>query len=76
VQALGTFAGGSPAAVFGWYQAGNAGAKSQVLTINSGEAQSVTLNPVGATSFDPGAATFGLYANFPITKVTSYSEDT
>lgn len=75
IQTLGTFAGGSPAARFGYYTAGSPTSKTEVLTINSTEAQSVTLNPNGPGSFDPGAATFGLYITFPIFGNTAYSED-
>ncbi len=74
VQALGTFAGGSPAANFGFYPAGLPNAKTQLLSINSGEAQTVALNPLGTNSFNP-TSPFGLYVNFPIFGNTAYSED-
>jgi hypothetical protein len=75
VQALGAFAGGSPVVRFGYYTAGSAASKTELLTVNSGEAQTVSVNPVGSTTFDPGSGTFGLYATFPIFGNTALSED-
>jgi hypothetical protein len=59
---------------FGYYPAGSAGNKTEVLTVPSAEQ---TVNPVtnGNTSFDPGGASFGLYVTFPIFGNTAHSED-
>ncbi|MDB5297094.1 MAG: Fibronectin type 3 protein, partial [Phycisphaerales bacterium] len=75
VQVLGTFAGGSPAAQFGWYTAGSANTRAQLLSVPAADAQTVNPTPTGSTTFDPGSATFGLYSTFPIFGNTAYSED-
>jgi glucose/arabinose dehydrogenase len=75
IQPLATFAGGSPAVRFGYYAAGSTSSRNELFTIGSGEAQSVFQTPVGTTSFDPGTASFGIYATFPIFGNTAYSED-
>jgi hypothetical protein len=77
IQPLASFAAGTPVSQVGWYPAGNrsASARTEVLSVDTPEAQSVNVTPVGSTEFDPGAAPFGLYATFPIFANTAYSED-
>lgn len=75
IQALATFAGGSPAAVVGWYGAGNPAGKKQLFTVSGSTAQSVNPLLSGTTSFDPGAGSFGLYTAFPFLGTTQHSQD-
>jgi hypothetical protein len=74
ITPLGVFAGGTPSVRFGYYPAGSAGNKTEVLTVPSPDQ---TVNPVttGNTSFDPGGGSFGLYVTFPIFGNTAHSED-
>jgi hypothetical protein len=69
-----------PALRFGYYVPGDPTDTTELFSINQSDSQS--LNPIaqGATSFDPGTASFGLYANFPTFtdnshQRLSYSED-
>lgn len=77
IEPLATFAGGSPAVRFGYYNTATPGNRNEVLTLAGGsDAQSV--NPIvasGSTTFDPGAKAFGLYFQFPVLKTLQYSED-
>ena len=75
ITPLAAFAGGSPTVRFGYYAAGSPSSKTEVFTIGSADAQTVNPKAVGSTSFDPGFGAFGLYATFPITGNTAYSED-
>lgn len=76
IQPLAAFAGGSPVVKFGYYTPGSAGAKTQLLSVASGDAQTVNFaSTAAATTFDPGSNSFGLYATFPIFNNTAYSED-
>jgi oligoendopeptidase F len=75
IEPLGTFAGGSPAVRFGYYDAGTPTARTELFTVGSADAQTVNPALVGVTSFDPGAKGFGIYATFPIFGNTAYSED-
>jgi hypothetical protein len=78
IQPLAVFAGGDPAARFGYYPAGNPGGRTQVFSVPGADAQSVVVNANGSTSFDPGSAPFGLFAHFEFPGVlnnTMYSED-
>ncbi|HEV2292878.1 MAG TPA: carbohydrate-binding protein [Tepidisphaeraceae bacterium] len=60
----------------GHYTPGNPTDKTQLFTISSAHEQSVAPVANGATSFDPGAAAFGLYADAPKFGDRSvYSED-
>jgi regulation of enolase protein 1 (concanavalin A-like superfamily) len=79
IQMLAAFnASAAPSVRFGYYSAGEASSTSELFTINNADDQ--TVNPVaqGSTSFDPGSAAFGLYANFPGIGATDthYSETT
>jgi len=69
-----------PALRFGFYTPGDANSESQLFSIDQSDAQTVHPTAQGATSFDPGSATFGLYSNFPTFtdnghQRISYSED-
>ena len=70
-----------PALRLGYYTPGSPSDTSELFSINQSDAQTVNPAAQGATSFDPGSATFGLYAIFPgITTGTGqpdihYSED-
>ena len=75
VEPLAVFASaGTPTIRFGRYNP-STGAKSELLSIT----QAQTVNPPltsGTTSFDPGSATFGLYASAPAFGTrTAFSED-
>jgi regulation of enolase protein 1 (concanavalin A-like superfamily) len=79
IQMLAAFnAAAAPSARFGYYTPGTPSNATELFTINNADDQ--TVNPVaqGATAFDPGSATFGLYANFPGIGATDthYSEST
>jgi hypothetical protein len=66
VQMLASFSLGTPVAErFGYYAAGEPDARTEVFNITSADQQTVNATPKGATSFDPGATVFGLYAAFP-----------
>lgn len=75
IEPLAVFAGGTPAVRFGYYQAGTAGNRTELVYVGAADAQSVNPTLNGTTSFDPGAARFGLYAYFPIFNNYAYSED-
>ena len=64
----------NPSMLFGHYTPGNASAKTQLFTLADTDAQTVNPNPVGSITFDPGSASFGLYATFPSLSRTSYSQ--
>jgi len=77
VELLANFANSvSPSSRFGWYDPGTVAAFNKLFDVGVADAQSV--NPVaqGTTTFDPGNANFGLYAQFPaFTDRAVYSED-
>ena len=45
----------------GYYPAGQPGQKNELFYTPAADAQSVTVHPQGTTTFDPGAAPFGMY---------------
>ena len=55
----------NPAVRFGWYDAGSPTGRQQLFTVSSTEAQSVSTQVNGVTSFDPGAKSFGFYSIWP-----------
>ena len=66
----------TPALRFGWYMAGTSDAKNQMFVVDKADAQSVSPTAIGATAFDPGAATFGLYTSWPgFANTEIFSED-
>ncbi|HEX4794213.1 MAG TPA: Ig-like domain-containing protein [Humisphaera sp.] len=69
IQLLAAFAIGSPiGARVGYYSPGDTSSKQELFTISGAtNAAEQTVDPaaLGATSFDPGAAQFGLYTQFP-----------
>ena len=75
IQPLASFAAGTPVSQVGWYAASDSSSKTQVLSVNTAEGQTVNVTPAGSTQFDPGSTVFGLYASFPIFTNTAYSED-
>jgi hypothetical protein len=74
IEPLAAYAGGTPSFRFGYYAAGTADARTELL-VGAADAQTVNPAVAGTTSFDPGASRFGLYAYFPIFNNTAYSED-
>jgi fibronectin type 3 domain-containing protein/glucose/arabinose dehydrogenase len=75
IEPLAVFAGGTPAVRFGYYQAGTAESRTELVWVSQADAQTVNPTLNGTTSFDPGNARFGLYAYFPIFDNYAYSED-
>jgi len=79
IEVLANFANSvSPSSRFGWYEPGNVGAYAlnRLFNVGQTDAQSVNVTPQGVTSFDPGAASFGIYGQFPaFTDRIVYSED-
>jgi regulation of enolase protein 1 (concanavalin A-like superfamily) len=70
----------SPASRFGYYIPGDRTDRTELFSIGQGDSQTVNPTANGATSFDPGSGSFGLYANFPTftdngQQRISYSED-
>jgi hypothetical protein len=69
----------NPIVGFGWYRAGDAGAKAELFTVSNSPAsngQTVNVNLTGSLSFDPGANAFGLYSRWPFFENRHvYSED-
>jgi len=66
----------SPAVRFGWYDAGSPQGKNELFWVRSADAQSVLPPADGATSFDPGARSFGFYSMWPgFGSREIYSED-
>jgi len=70
-----------PVLRFGYYTPGDPTDRTELFTINQSDAQTMNPTAIGATSFDPGASTFGLYAIFPGVTTSNgqpdihYSED-
>lgn len=69
-----------PALRFGYYTPGNPNDRNELFSVGQADAQTVNPTPVGSTSFDPGANSFGLYTVFPTFtdnghQRISYSED-
>jgi hypothetical protein len=64
---FGVGASNSPTVNFGWYSSGNKDDKNQLLTLTGTGQTTQTVNPnlSGATSFDPGSASFSFYMLFP-----------
>ena len=58
-------ASAQPTVRFGYYTPGDPTDQTELFTIGQADAQTVNPNLLGATSFDPGSSTFGLYAVFP-----------
>ncbi|MDB5297216.1 MAG: domain containing protein, partial [Phycisphaerales bacterium] len=75
IEPLAAYAGGSPSVKFGYYPAGTADARTELLTVPGSDVQSVNPGISGTTTFDPGTSRFGLYAYFPIFTNYAYSED-
>ncbi|NJL57114.1 hypothetical protein HC928_19700 [bacterium] len=83
VEVLATFGVNfNPVSRVGWYVAGSPNARNEVFTVNpntGGNNNHQSLNPLttGLNSFNPGAATFGLYSFWPpaIFNWTVFSED-
>ena len=65
----------------GYYTPGNPTAQNELFYVGQSDAQIVDPTALGATSFNPGSAPFGLYGVFPGTTIPSgqldvhYSED-
>ena len=55
----------TPALMFGYYEAGSGGMKTQLFTVPTADAQSVNVTTNGITSFEPGSKSFGLYTTWP-----------
>ncbi|HXE52258.1 MAG TPA: hypothetical protein VN541_04550 [Tepidisphaeraceae bacterium] len=70
-----------PAVRFGYYAPGDPTDRTELFWVNQSDAQTVNPTPQGATSFDPGNNTFGLFAEFPGISTSNgqpdihYSED-
>ena len=74
-------AASQPVLRFGYYVPGDPTDQTELFTIKQSDAQTVNPTAQGATSFDPGNNTFGLYAIYPGVSTpngqpdTHYSED-
>jgi hypothetical protein len=55
----------SPTVRAGWYQSGNTNSATELFTVASQYAQSVSPVATGNTSFDPGSGAFSLYTKWP-----------
>ncbi|MDB5303684.1 MAG: hypothetical protein JWM97_1233, partial [Phycisphaerales bacterium] len=86
IQVLASFnaagAANAPLVRFGYYTPGSTSSldKNELFTLAQADAQTTNPTPLGSTSFDPGAASFGLYSIFPHFTDSghsriSYSED-
>ncbi len=83
IQPMAVFSAASaPSVRFGYYTPGVTSARTQLFTVGAADAQTVNPNFIGSTTFDPGAAAFGLYATFPVftnadgvTQRDAFSED-
>ena len=81
IETLAAFSGDTfaqPAAILGWYT--STGSLTELLRYGSGDAgQHQEMNPTvqsGATQFDPGAVSFGMYSQWPVFPGrTVYSEN-
>jgi regulation of enolase protein 1 (concanavalin A-like superfamily) len=66
IQLLASFdVNNNPAARFGYYTPGDPNDRTELFSIGQSDSQTVNPTALGATSFDPGTSTFGLYGNFP-----------
>lgn len=66
VQVLASFGIGSPiVSRMGYYAAGSPNTRTELFSLGQADQQTVDPTPLGATSFDPGSAAFGLFAAFP-----------
>lgn len=66
IQVLASFGIGSPiVSRMGYYSAGSPAARTELFSVGQADQQTVDPTPLGATSFDPGSALFGLFAAFP-----------
>jgi hypothetical protein len=54
-----------PAVKLGWYEPGTSQSRQELLMVDVDDAQSVTPNFNGSTSFDPGGNAFGIYSVWP-----------
>ncbi|KKL26235.1 hypothetical protein LCGC14_2397320, partial [marine sediment metagenome] len=56
-----------PVTAFGWYTSGDATSVNEIFTVGNSSGNGQTLNPTinGATTFDPGIASFGFYSRWP-----------
>ncbi|HZL36013.1 MAG TPA: Ig-like domain-containing protein, partial [Tepidisphaeraceae bacterium] len=74
-------ASAQPSLRFGYYTPGDATNPTELFAISNADDQTMNPSLLGATSFDPGGATFSLYATFPGISTgsslpdTHYSED-
>jgi len=74
-------AASQPVLRFGYYTPGDPTDQTELFTLMQSDAQTVNPTAQGATSFDPGSNTFGLYAIYPGVSTsngqpdTHYSED-
>lgn len=81
LEMLGVFANQISKTTIGWYEAGNPQSTYLVGGVTADRAQSLSPLDDGMLTFDPGAAGFGLYANFTLgsaarpTNRNVYSED-
>ncbi|HEX4794917.1 MAG TPA: Ig-like domain-containing protein [Humisphaera sp.] len=55
----------APAMRFGYYTPGTPADRTELFTFSQADAQTTDPTALGATIFDPGSATFGLWAQFP-----------
>lgn len=82
ITPLASFSAATPAVSrIGYYTPGDSSAMTELFYVGESEAQTVDPTVLGATSFNPGSAPFGLYGEFPGTTIPSgqldihYSED-
>ncbi|MDB5332356.1 MAG: hypothetical protein JWP03_3507, partial [Phycisphaerales bacterium] len=70
-----------PSLRIGYYTPGGPNSTTELFTVGKGDSQTVNPTALGATAFDPGSSTFGLYGTFPGTSTSTgqpdihYSED-
>lgn len=78
IETLAVYSPGTePSARIGYYTAGETLTRRELYSVSAAQAQTVHVTPNGATSFDPGAAMFGIYGQAIISgqQRTVYSED-
>jgi regulation of enolase protein 1 (concanavalin A-like superfamily) len=69
-------ASAEPTVRFGYYTPGDPTDTTELFTIGQNDAQTVNPTALGATSFEPGNSTFGLYATFPGISTSNGKPDT
>ncbi|HSZ58861.1 MAG TPA: hypothetical protein VK797_24690 [Tepidisphaeraceae bacterium] len=69
-------ASAQPTIRFGYYTPGDPTDTTELFTIGQSDAQTVNPTALGATSFEPGNATFGLYATYPGIATSNGKPDT